>query len=115
MKKILLTCLLIMFCIIPSSDCFAAEPTQYLYSAYTTDGIYYEVYVNEISQQNEMRNSGYSINIDLVYDGLIIPSKTIPWSQTINGTVCTGTLKLYSFSQHNGKTTANYQGIIYPI
>ncbi len=114
MKKYVLICLLIVFCTIPSLNCFAAASPHHVYSSYTTDGIYYEVFINEITPQNEMKNSGYSINIDLVYNGLIIPNKVITWTQTIDGTICTGSLKLYSFTQYNGKTTANYQGVIYP-
>lgn len=82
---------------------------------YTIEGIYYEVYVSDdIDGENvAICGTGVSVVREVVYSGLVTPEKTITWREMIGGTYYEGILTLKNFSASKTKTVATYAGTIY--
>lgn len=106
----------LLFCILCLSAPLSAQASSLsspIYSGYTQDGIYFEVYTTD-------KLDCYVINstittIYITYDGYVYPSPSYTYTKTINGIRYIGMLKLQSYTQADGKTTAKYSGYLNPI
>ncbi len=86
-----------------------------IYTGYTEDGIYYEVY-EEAAYDNHAVIFSDEIRITrtVEYNGNIVPPRSFAYSETIKGTPYSGTLsiKSYKYNRNTGKTIAKYSGVI---
>lgn len=82
-------------------------------SGYTEDGVYYEVYGEEVTT-NPSARVAIEVERTVVYDGKIFPPQTISWVEEIGVLECSGTLTLSSFYYNatTNKTTAIYVGTL---
>lgn len=116
MKKISIPLLSIFLTLLFSIPVRAMEPKAPIYEGYTSEGIYYEVYDIETNVAQE-RAAGDTIDVirEFRFEGIIIPPSTRNWSEQVNGTSYSGTLKLYRCSYDNNTTIAYYQGTLTAI
>ncbi len=115
MRKIVL-CLVFLFAIsnvvIPVN---AQEIRTKVGEGYTSEGIYYEIYINENLENKEISMCGTSIYVtrEVVYSGIVTPQKTISWREKISGTYYSGTLSICKFGYTSTQTEATYSGTLY--
>ena len=90
----------------------------FLYSGYTSEGVYYEVY-ETVTEHTivELRTAKASIYVErsIVYNGTsIVPSRTVAWEEVIDGVTYKGSLSLSSLVRDfaNNKTTCYYEGYL---
>jgi len=102
----------------PSSLDFCEAQTEatnlpFISSGYTEDGVYYEVYGEEITANPNTRLS-IEIERTVVFTGRIFPPQTLDWVEIIGLYEYKGTLNLTSFyyDAANNKTTGIYSGIV---
>lgn len=112
MKKLLRTILLIIsIIIIIPLTVYAQDDGSLLMSGYTTDGIFYEVFGEELTLN---ARGNISVDRQIVYNGKVTPPATLVWVEEISGVTYSGTLKLkfYTYSVEENKTTACYTGVL---
>ena len=114
MKKLatLLICILSLLMPINAQAHNLSTP---VYSGYTEEGIYYEVYVADSFDNYATYRSGVPYTLFIEFDGYTRPNPTYYRTITLNGVKYAGLLELQSFIYANGKTTAKYSGYVYPI
>ena len=99
----------IFFVVAVSSISFpvnAQETTQWVGEGYTSEGIYYEVYVAEDLAENDIVLCG-------AYSGVVKPQKEISWREKINGSYYSGVLTISKYSYTTSQTVATYTGVLY--
>lgn len=120
MKKRIAAGLLSLVLILSSTLVVYANEAEkgFLYSGYTTEGVYYEVYetVTEYTI-DELRTARASMYVErsVVYTGTdIVPPRTVDWEEVIGGVTYKGTLSLFSVKNDyvNNKTTCKYVGYL---
>lgn len=94
----------------------AQESRISINDGYTNNGIYYSVYEIETSTAS-LFSVGDTITItrEFQFDGIIKPSSTMSYSETINNVTYKGTLQLVSFSFEGDHTIALYKGTLTAI
>ena len=112
MKRFILL-LVCFFSLLSPLSAQARSLSSPIYSGYTQDGIYFEVFTTD-------KPDSYVINstittIYITYDGYAYPSPTYYYTKTSNGIKYAGVLNLQSYTQADGKTTAKYSGSLNPI
>lgn len=92
----------------------AQEKVQKVGAGYTSDGIYYEVYMTEALENADRLLYGTSMSVtrEVVYSGIIAPQREISWREKINGIYYSGVLTLNKFSYNSTQTIAEYTGIL---
>ncbi|MBO5336461.1 MAG: hypothetical protein J6A94_04930 [Lachnospiraceae bacterium] len=115
MKKIcgILVCFSLIITI--SLPVSAQEGVQKVGEGYTTEGVYYEVFAVDEMESNEItiRSIGKSVTREVIYSGIVIPSKKLSWSEKIDGANYSGTLTLSGYSHTTNNTVATYRGTLY--
>lgn len=83
-------------------------------TGYTAEGIYYEAITIACSSYSTY-TTAYSITLtkEITYDGTVIPSDSIPWTEKFNGHTYSGILYLQSYYYWDGTTVTTYKGTIY--
>lgn len=116
MKKISIPLLSIILTLLFSIHVQAMEPTSPIYEGYTSENIYYVVYDTETSVNLE-RTVGDTVNVirEFRFSGIITPPSTRSWTEQINNTTYSGTLKLYTVNFENNTTIAYYRGTLTAI
>lgn len=111
MKKLYTPLLTIFLLLSLSINAHAAEnPDSLITNGYTKEGIYYEVH-GEVSLP--YASDSITVTRQVTYEGKVTPESQISWTESIDGIICTGTLKLTQFSYRNNKTVAVYRGTLY--
>lgn len=84
---------------------------DYLRNGYTNEGIYYEVFGEQI---NPNIKGVISVERQIVYSGKITPNSTLEWREEIDGISYHGTLNLvfYTYNKTQNTTTAWYSGTL---
>lgn len=115
MKKFLgiLICFSIMLTI--SLPVSAQERVQKVGDGYTIEGVYYEVFAVDEIESNEiiLRSIGISVTREVIYSGIVAPSKKLTWSEKIDGANYSGTLTLSGYLYTTTDTVATYKGTLY--
>lgn len=116
MTKFYITLLSIVTAFLLSLPVQAAESDAIVSEGYTPDGTRYAVYDIE-TNINQERTIGDTVDVirKFQYSGTIAPPSTKTWSENINGTTYSGTLKLYNCSYENNTTIAYYRGTLTAI
>lgn len=72
----------------------AQETAQRVGEGYTSEGIYYEVYVAEDLAENDIVLCGASVSVtrEVIYSGVVKPQTEISWREKINGSYYSGVL-----------------------
>lgn len=121
MKKFIITIFIItIFTVLllysSSITIYAGEIEKSLISSgYNENGVYYEVYGDiNINQSIDTYSNTLSVERGVVYNGKIIPTRTILWSEVLNSKVYSGELVLarYIYDVSANKTYAYYKGDI---
>ena len=98
----------------PSNATLCSDGKQImLASGYTDEGIYYEVYGEQITINPNTRHD-IEIERTVVFTGRIMPPQTLDWEELIGVYIYRGNLQLISFyyDAANNKTTGIYSGIV---
>ena len=84
---------------------------DYLRNGYTSEGIYYEVFGEQI---NPNIKGIISVERQIIYNGKITPTSTLEWKEEIDGVSYSGTLKLvfYTYNTTQNTTIAWYSGTL---
>ena len=91
-----------------------ANPSEPVYTGTTDDGVYYEVFeVGSGFLDALFSASSRKVTVQVKYDGIVTPPRTITHTDTIKGAVYSGVLQLHSTQHVDGKTVATYRGTIY--
>lgn len=93
----------------------AQKTAQRVGGGYTSEGIYYEVYVAEDLAENDIVLCGASVSVtrEVIYSGVVKPQKEISWREKINGSYYSGVLTISKYSYTTSQTVATYTGVIY--
>ena len=113
MKKINLSVILCIFLLHTFPICASANST--ITTGYTQEGIYYEAVTLEFFPSFEILADTDTIKIaqEIAFNGIIVPTDSIEWIETIQSVDYIGTLYLDSYYHFEGKTYAIYTGILY--
>ena len=78
----------------------AQKTAQRVGGGYTSEGIYYEVYVAEDLAENDIVLCGASVSVtrEVIYSGVVKPQKEISWREKINGSYYSGVLTISKYS-----------------
>lgn len=57
--------------------------------------------------------TSHNITTQVIYQGIVTPYDSLPWTEVIDGETYSGTLTLQSYRPINGDTYATYSGTIY--
>ena len=85
----------------------AQKTAQRVGGGYTSEGIYYEVYVAEDLAENDI------VLWEVIYSGVVKPQKEISWREKINGSYYSGVLTISKYSYTTSQTVATYTGVLY--
>ena len=93
----------------------AQKTAQRVGGGYTSEGIYYEVYVAEDLAENDIVLCGASVSVtrEVIYSGVVKPQKEISWREKINGSYYSGVLTISTYSYTTSQTVATYTGVLY--
>ncbi len=93
----------------------AQKTAQRVGGGYTSEGIYYEVYVAEDLAENDIVLCGASVSVtrEVIYSGVVKPQKEISWREKINGSYYSGVLTISKYSYTTSQTVATYTGVLY--
>ena len=86
----------------------AQKTAQRVGEGYTSEGIYYEVYVAEDLAENDI-----SVTREVIYSGVVKPQTEISWREKINGSYYSGVLTISKYSYTISQTVATYTGVLY--
>lgn len=111
MNRLICICFLIAVLI---GNFFSASVAP-VYTGYTDDGVYYEVFEeNRCFNLSALKSQdSHRVNLSVRYDGVIIPPGTYFYSRNYNNEMYSGTLNLRSYIVKDRKTIARYSGNIY--
>ena len=78
----------------------AQKTAQRVGEGYTSEGIYYEVYVAEDLAENDIVLCGASVSVtrEVIYSGVVKPQTEISWREKINGSYYSGVLTISKYS-----------------
>lgn len=112
-KWMILVCLLVTLCSPISVK--AQESLHKVGEGYTTEGVYYEVFLPENVENSDISFCGTSVNVtrEVRYYGIIVPQKELSWGETISGVYYSGVLRLKQFTYTATDTIAIYEGVLY--
>ena len=112
MKKTI-TYLMLSFCLLLITPIHMNAENSAI-TGYTADGIYYEVTYSDTDYTSVISSRGSAIYVtrEITYNTIITPNVSLSWSERINDTIYSGTLKLQSFYYENEKTVATYKGTL---
>ena len=93
----------------------AQKTAQRVGEGYTSEGIYYEVYVAEDLAENDIVLCGASVSVtrEVIYSGVVKPQTEISWREKINGSYYSGVLTISKYSYTTSQTVATYTGVLY--
>ena len=93
----------------------AQKTAQRVGEGYTSEGIYYEVYVAEDLAENDIVLCGASVSVtrEVIYSGVVKPQTEISWREKINGNYYSGVLTISKYSYTISQTVATYTGVLY--
>lgn len=114
MKRFILLLVCILSLLTPLNVEAHNQPSP-VYSGYTEEGIYYEVYVNTDIANFTTYTTRVPYSIYLSFYGYVYPNPTIYYAETLNGIKYVGTLELQNYYHADGITTAYYEGTLYAI
>ncbi len=115
MKKIF-SYIICLYLILNMSMTVSAQETWHkVGDGYTTDGIYYEVFVidNLENESISMCNTSITVTREIRFSGEITPPRELSLNETIKGVNYSGTVKLKNYSYVSGITVATYTGTLY--
>lgn len=112
MKKLYISLLSMLLSVLLPLSVNAQEVTNKVNEGYTNENVYYSVYEIETKSTTTMRAVGDTITVlrKIQYNGIVLPTSQLTYSEKINGIYYTGTLTLQSFEFENGNTIALYSG-----
>ena len=87
-------------------------PARLMYSGYTAEGIYFEVY-EVCHEMSPMSADEIEAFVRIEYSGIVQPPTTYEYTKMINGERYSGTLCLYRIETTNGTTYAYYKGTLH--
>jgi hypothetical protein len=95
----------------------STTPEMYLYSEYSIQEGYYEVYENIDFTSVDAFNKADSIfaSFTVIYETNVVPATKKYFTKKYDGTLYGGELTLYSYKTIGGKTSAEYRGNLYRL
>lgn len=110
-KNFLMALLIIMISIFPLSVQAQEISALFISCGITDEGVTYQVYGEIISTTA----NSVTVTRSIVYDGNVTANTSLSWTENIDGSFYSGTLRLIrsSYNESTNQTTATYYGTLY--
>ena len=110
-KNFLLTLLIILLSTFPLSVHAQNISAPFITYGTTEEGVTYQIYGEILSTTA----NSVTVTRSIVYDGNVTPTLTLSWTENIDGSSYSGTLRLINsrYNESANQTTATYYGTLY--